>query len=420
MPRFKPRWKIIVIVIVVIIILLLGWRAMHGAGGPQRGAFGRHAGGQQAPVPVTVVPVKQENVPIYLTSNGTVQALRTVTVQPQVGGRLLSINFKEGAEVTKGQVLAEIDPSTYQATYDQAMARVRSDAAQLATARSNLVRDQQLIKQNYVSQQDVNTQANTVKQLEATVAADKASAESARINLGYTKIRAPITGLTGIRQVDPGNVLTTGSAIVTLTHVHPINVIFTLPAQDMDQVRAAQAKAPLPVVVNQKNGDQHVLADDGVLTVINNQIDPDTGTFTLKSQFPNKQDELWPGQYVNVRMQVSTVDNGLVIPTQAVQRGPDGDYVYLLDAKAKTVSMQAVTISGEVGDTEEMVGSGLKAGDMIVTEGQFRLKPGSKVIPLKPGEVPVPAARTPVNGKAGKAGRAKWSGHHKDAAPATK
>lgn len=389
MPRWKPRWKTVLIVIVVLIILIVGWRALQGGGGKQPGAAGQ--GDKQPPVPVTVVPVVQKSVPLYLDATGTVQALRTVTVQPQVGGRLLSIDFEEGREVDKGQVLARIDPRTYKATYDQAMARMHSDEALLATARSNLSRSKQLIDKHYISQQDLNTQANKVKQLEATVTADKATAEDARINLEYTKIRAPISGLAGIRQVDPGNVLTTGSAIVVLTRVHPINVMFSLPAKDLDRVRAAQAGSPLPVVALQRTGDKHVLADDGVLKVINNRIDPSTGTFTLKSEFPNQDTELWPGQYVSVRMQVGTVHDGLVIPTQAVQRGPDGDYVYVLQTD-NTVKMQPVTVSDEVGDTHALVAKGLVVGDKVVTEGQFRLKPGRKVKPLNPGEVPAPAA----------------------------
>ncbi len=388
MPRWKPRWKIVLVVVVVVIIIIVAFQVMHGGSKARRGASAR--GGQDKPVPVTVVPVVQKSVPIYLTATGTVQALQTVSVHPQVGGRLLSINFKEGQEVKQGDVLAQIDPRTFQAAYDQAVARMNSDKAQLATARSNLSRTKQLIAKHYVSQQDLNTQANTVKQLEATVAADKASAESARINLDYTRIRAPISGLAGIRQVDPGNVVTTTDSIVVLTHVHPINVMFALPARDLDRVRAAQAKAPLPVSAMDRS-DSHVLAADGVLKVINNQIDPDSGTFTLKSQFPNQDTELWPGQFVNVRMKVATVENGLVIPTQALERGPDGDYVYLLQ-KDDTVQMQPVTVDGNSDDTHVLVSKGLAAGDKVVTEGQFRLKPGSKVTPLKPGEVPVPAA----------------------------
>lgn len=393
MPRWKPRWKIVLIVIVAVIIVIVGVRAMQGSGsGAKRGGgFGQGEGGKQAPVPVTVVPVEQKSVPLYLTATGTVQALSTVNVRPQVGGQLLSINFKEGQEVEKGDVLAEIDPRTYKAEYDQALSRMHSDEAQLATARGNYERSKQLIAKNYVSQQDLNTQENTVKQLAATVAADKATVADAKVKLDYTKVRAPISGLAGIRQVDPGNVLTTSDAIVLLTHVHPINVMFSLPARDLDRVRARQAEGELPVVAMDRT-DDHVLAEDGRLVVINNRIDPDSGTFTLKSEFPNEDTELWPGQFVNVRIKLNTVHDGLVIPVQAVERGPDGDYVYLLQPD-NTVQMQPVVVAGDADDTHVLVDEGLSAGQRVVTEGQFRLKPGSKVKPLKPGEVP-PAAST--------------------------
>src|SRR5699024_3231782 len=190
---------------------------------------------------------------------------------------------------------------------------------------------------------------------------------------------------------------------------HPINVLFTLPAKNLDQVRAAQAGAPLLVQAMDKN-DNHVLAADGKLKVIDNRIDPDSGTFTLKSEFPNKDTELWPGQFVNVRMKVATVENGLVVPTQAVERGPDGEYVYLLQ-KDNTVKMQPVTVSGNADDTHVLVSKGVAAGDKVVTEGQFRLKPGSKVKPLKPGEVPVPATSAPNKAKAAPAASAGSQAH---------
>lgn len=395
MPRWKSRWKIVVIAIVVIVIIVVGVRAMQGGSGSgARHANRGAAGGKQAPVPVTVVPVEQKSVPLYLTATGTVQALSTVNVRPQVAGQLLSVNFKEGQEVGKGDVLAEIDPRSYKADYDQALSRMHSDQAQLATARGNYQRSEKLIAKNYVSRQDLNTQGNTVKQLEATVAADKATVADAKLKLDYTKVRAPIGGLAGIRQVDAGNVLTTSDVIVLLTHVHPINVMFSLPARDLDRVRARQATGQLPVVAMDRT-DHHVLAEDGHLAVINNRIDPDSGTFTLKSEFPNADTELWPGQFVNVRMKVDTVQDGLVIPVQAVQRGPDGDYVYLLKDD-QTVEMRPVVVAGDADDTHVLIDSGLSAGDQVVTEGQFRLKPGSKVKPLKPGEVPEAAAAEPL------------------------
>jgi multidrug efflux system membrane fusion protein len=359
--------------------------------------------GADAPVPVTVVPAVSKDVPVYLTANGTVQALNTVTVHPQVGGQLLKLTFTEGAEVKKGDVLAEIDPRTYQAQYDQAVARERQDEAQLATARSNVTRSEGLIAKHYVSEADLNTQRNTVKQLQATVAADAANARDLKVQLDHTRVKAPIDGLAGIRMVDPGNVVSTSDGIVVLTQLHPINVMFPLPAQNLDVVRAAQAEAPLSVAALD-SADSHVIAGDGTLTVIDNQINPNSGSFQLKSQFPNTRGELWPGQYVSVRMQVRTVKNGLVVPTEAVQRGPDGDYVYLLKAD-NTVAMQPVTVAGEADTTHQMIGKGLKPGDKVVTQGQFRLKPGSKVEPLAPGEVPKAPSAADIKKAAQQGGR---------------
>ncbi len=383
------RWKIALIVIVVLVAGLLGLRMCHqGAPGKGAGPGGMAGKGmQKGPVPVTVVPVVRKNVPIYLTALGTVQARYTVSVQPQVTGRLLGLSFTEGGEVKKGQVIARIDPRPYRSVYDQATARLQQDQAQLATARANLATSEDLIKKGFVSRLNLETQRNTVRQLKATVAGDRASIEAARINLDYTSVKAPFDALAGIRQVDPGNVVSTNSTIVVLTQVHPINVIFTLPEKDLDRVRRAQRDAGSLQVAALDRVDRHVIADNGVLEVIDNQINTSTGTFQLKARFANKGDSLWPGQFVNVRMRIRTVDNGMVIPTQAVQRGPDGDYVYVV-GKGDTAQMRNVVVSGEASDTQSLIASGLKPGERVVTEGQFRLKPGSRIKPYKPGEVP--------------------------------
>jgi len=405
MSRF---WKIGLIVAAVVVLAIVGLRLLHKPGAAGKGDGQGSGGKDNTPVPVTVVPVARQNVPVYLTALGTVQALKTIAVNPQVGGQLLSLGFSEGQPVKQGQVLAQIDPRTYQAAYDQALARQKQDSASLATAQSTLKRNQALVAKGYVAALDMDTYRNNVSQLEAAVAQDKAAAENARVQLDYTRIRSPIDGLAGIRGVDPGNVVTTASTIVTLTQLRPINVMFTLPEQNLDMVRAAQAKAPLEVTALDRV-DQHPVASGGELKVIDNQIDTTTGTFRLKSQFPNANGELWPGQFVNVRLQVR-VDNGaLVVPSQAVQRGPDGDYVYVVQGD-DTVKMQPVTVAGEVGDSHVMIGGGLKMGDQVVTEGQFRLKPGSKVNPLKPGEVP-PAPSAADLEKASKQGKGGFRRH---------
>ncbi|HWX65984.1 MAG TPA: efflux RND transporter periplasmic adaptor subunit [Rhodanobacter sp.] len=391
MSRF---WKIALIVIAVIVVAIVGFRLLHKPTGSASsptgtmGKDGKDGKDETPPVPVTVVPVVRQNVPVYLTALGTVQALNTVTVNPQVSGKLISLNFTEGGPVKKGDVLAQIDPRTFQASYDQAAAKKRQDEAQLATARSNYTRSTDPKYAQYVSKVDQDTQRNTVSQFEAAVASDNAAMRDSQVQLDYTKVVAPIDGLAGIRGVDPGNVVSPSSNIVTLTQLHPINIMFTLPEQNLDMVRtaAAQDGAVLQVTALDRT-DAHPIASGGVLKVIDNQIDTSTGTFRLKSEFPNVKNELWPGQFVNVQLLVNTVDGGLVIPAQAVQRGPDGDYVYQVQAD-KTVKMQPVVVAGEVGDSHVMIGSGLKAGDTVVTEGQFRLKPGSKVNALKPGEVP--------------------------------
>jgi multidrug efflux system membrane fusion protein len=387
MSRF---WKIALIVVAVIVVAGVGFRLLHkpaGAASTQAAAKGKDGKDATPPVPVTVVPVAKQNVPVYLTALGTVQALNTVTVNPQVPGQLLSLDFIEGQPVKKGQVLAQIDPRTYQAAYDQAVAKQRQDQALLATAKSNLTRSQDLAAKGYISKQDLDTLRNTAAQYQAAVAADAASIRDSQVQLNYTRVISPIDGLAGIRGVDPGNVITTSTAIVTLTQLHPINVMFTLPEQNLDLVRAAaQDGAGLEVAALDKT-DAHPIAAGGVLKVIDNQIDASTGTFRLKSEFPNTKNELWPGQFVNVRLLVNTVSGGLVIPAQAVQRGPDGDYVYQVQADS-TVKMQPVMVAGEVGDSQVMIGTGLKVGDRVVTEGQFRLKPGSRVNARKPGEVP--------------------------------
>ena len=406
MSRF---WKIALIVVAVIVVAIVGFRLLHkpgegtaGAGHHRRGAgqgeqsasqdksaSGKGENGQDnGPVPVTVEPVTKQNVPVYLTALGTVQALNTVTVNAQVAGQMLSINFKEGQPVTKGQVLAQIDPRTFQAAYDQAAAKQKQDEALLGTAQSTLKRNQALVANGYVAALDMDTFRNNVAQLEATVVADAANVRSTKVQLDFTKIISPIDGVAGIRNVDPGNVVTTTTAIDTLTQIQPIYVVFNLPEVNLEMVRGATTKGTDPLeVIALDRADAHPLDTSGVLQVVDNQIDITTGTFKLRAVFANPTSSLWPGQFVNVQLKVRTVDGGLVVPAQAVQRGPDGDYVYLVQSD-QTVKMQPVKLAGEVGDSHVMISSGLSVGEQVVTEGQFRLKPGSKVNALKPGQVP--------------------------------
>lgn len=380
------RWKIALLLVVVIVIAVLGWRWLA----PASSGPGRGPGKEQpdaTPVPVTVVEATTQDVPVHLDALGTVQALNTVAVAAQVSGQLKALHFEEGAAIAKGDLIAEIDPRTYQAALDQALASRAQHLAQLSASRSTLKRYEELSQKNFVSAQDLENQRQTVRQQEAQIAADDSAISSARTSLGYTRITAPIDGIAGIRQVDVGNLLQANAGtIVVLTQVQPINVMYTLPAQDLDSVRKARAAGAVPVTALDRS-DSHAVASDGVLAVVDNQIDTSTGTFRLKAEFPNADKALWPGAFVNVRMQVRTVEDGLVVPTQAVQRGPDGDYVYLLEA-GDSVKMQPVSVAGEVDASHVMIASGLAAGDKVVTEGQFRLKPGARVTPMSPGEVP--------------------------------
>lgn len=379
------RGKIILIAVAAVIVAVLGYRIVTSKARP--GGPGMMGGGANAPVSVTVVPVERKDVPIYLSAQGTVQSPSTVVVRPQVGGLLLGLDFTEGQKIEAGDVIARIDPRTLQAQYDQAEARQKQDQAQLATARSNLARSEDLIKRNYISQQDLTTLKNTVQQYQAAVTADAASVRDAKVQLDYTSVRAPISGLAGIRQVDAGNIIDTSTAIVTITRMQPINVVFDLPADTLEEVRTAQQATPLTVAALDST-DSHVIAGDGALKVIDNQINTASGTYRLKAEFPNSLRELWPGQYVSAQVRIRTVKGGLVVPTQAVQRGPDGDFVYLLDGTANTVSMRSVKTGGQADTTHLLIASGLDAGDKVVTEGMFRLKPGSKVVPMAPGQEP--------------------------------
>jgi multidrug efflux system membrane fusion protein len=315
-----------------------------------------------------------------------VTALNTVTINPQTGGRLMSLDFSEGQPVKKGQVLARIDPRELKAAYDQAAASKKQNQAQLQTARDTNARLTDPAYAPYVARTDIDTQKNLVAQYQAGVAAADAAMQAASVQLQYTNIISPLDGIAGIRGVDVGNIVSTSSSIVTITQIEPIYASFSLPAQDLDAVRGAQAKGSA-VVAALDSTDQHVIAGDGVLDVVDNQVSTDTNTFRLRARFPNADHVLWPGQFVNVRLQVGNIGAGLVVPTQAVQRGPNSDYVYVVQADNK-VRMQDVTTSVEVGATHILVTKGLKTGERVVTEGQFRLKPNAKVTALKPGEAP--------------------------------
>lgn len=335
-----------------------------------------HSRAGAAGVPVLTAKAATQSVPVILNGVGTIQAYQTVTVQPQVGGKLLSLNFKEGQEVKKGDVIAKIDPTTYKADLEQTRAKLAMDQAALANARLDLKRYAKLAKTNYVSKQQADQARATVRQDVAQVQSDQAAVDSAQATLGYTSVVAPITGRTGIRMVDQGNIVSASSTdIVVITQVQPIAAVFTLPSNDVAQVRAASAKGPLTVRVLGADGDK--VLDTGHLEVINNQVDTTTGTIKLKAVLPNAQQQLWPGQFVNVRLQVGTLGNATVVPVASVQQGPNGAFVYEVGQNGKA-TMHSVTVTQQ-DETQAVIAKGVAPGDAVITAGFGQLSDGAKV-----------------------------------------
>jgi membrane fusion protein, multidrug efflux system len=328
-------------------------------------------------VPVLAASPQIKDVPVYLDGVGAVRALNNVLVRPQVDGKLISINFVEGQDVKKGDVLGEIDPVIYKAQLDQAVAKKAQDEALLANQRIDLVRYQQLAAANAGSKQQYDTQRAVIAQQEALVEADQAAIDNARATLGYTKIIAPITGRTGLRQVDQGNIVHAADAtgVAVITQLQPIAVLFSLPQQQIVRVNAASAKGALAVDVFGNDGT--TVVDTGKLAGIDNQVDPTTGTLKLKAEFPNDKLQLWPGQFVNVRLRVETLSQAMVVPTSAVQRGPTGTFSYVIGAN-DTVTAKPVTVSQQ-SETEAVIADGLSMSDRVVTTGFASLSDGTRV-----------------------------------------
>lgn len=330
-----------------------------------------------ATVPVLAATPKIQDVPVYLDGVGSVKALNNVTVRAQVDGKLIKVNFKEGQDVKAGDALGEIDPVLYKALYDQSVAKKAQDEAQLANMRLDLIRYQQLAASNAGSKQQADTQRAVVAQQEALVNADQAAIDNAQATLGYTKIIAPLSGRAGLRQVDQGNIIhasdTTG--LVIITQLQPIAVLFSLPQQQIVRANAAVAKGQLTVDVFGNDGVSVV--DTGVLTGVDNQVDITTGTVKIKAEFPNATFQLWPGQFVNVRLKVETLSQAMVVPTSAVQRGPAGTFSYVI-GEGDIVKAVPVTVTQQ-NETDAVIAKGLSATDRVVTTGFANLADGSKV-----------------------------------------
>jgi multidrug efflux system membrane fusion protein len=329
-------------------------------------------------VSVAASAATRGDMPIYLRGLGTVQAYNTVNVKTRVDGPIVAVNFTEGQFVTKGEVLVEIDPRTFKATVDQANGQLARDEAQLHDAQVNLARYQALWQAQVIAKQQLDTQAAQVGQFEGTIEADKANIESADLTLGFTKVTAPISGRIGLRQVDIGNIVHASdpNPLAVITQMQPIAVLFTIPADSLQPVLAKlRAGAKLPVDAYDR-ADRNKIAS-GTLETVDNQIDPNTGTSRLKSVFPNQDNALFPQQFVNARLLLDTKRGVTIIPAPAVQRGPQGPYVYVVDSNQKA-EMRQVTL-GQLEGNDQQVTSGIVPGEMVVTDGQDKLQEGSKV-----------------------------------------
>ena len=359
----------------------------------------RGANNPNIAVPVLAVAAKKQDVAIYLDGLGTAQASATVTVKAQVDGKLIEVAFTEGQDVKAGQVLARIDPRSYQAALDQTVAKKAQDQATLANARLDAARYAKLVANAYTSAQQADQARSMVAQLEAQVAGDQAQVDTAKVNLGYTNIVAPIDGRIGIRQVDVGNIVhaadTTGLCVITT--LQPISVVFTLPQQSLRQVTNAMQQSVVEVLAMAQDNPAEVL-DRGTLTVLDNQVDSTTGTIKLKASFPNPRLRLWPGAFANVRLKSETRTAAITVPPAAIQRGPTGTYAYVVKDD-NTATRRTVKVSHE--DLQvAVITEGLAEGDRVVTDGASRLSEGSKVSvadPAAPGAAPLaprPRGRT--------------------------
>jgi multidrug efflux system membrane fusion protein len=331
-----------------------------------------------ASIPVTAAHARVGDMGVYLTGLGTVTALETVTVRTQVDGQLMTVAFKEGQLVRANELLAQIDPRPFQVQLEQAEGQLARDAATLKNARVDLQRFQILAPQEAVPKQQLDTQVSLVQQLEATLKTDQGLIDSARLNLTYARITSPVTGRIGLRLVDAGNIVhtTDTNGLAVITQRQPITVVFTIPQDNLPELQR-QLKTGRRLVVDAYDRDLQTKLETGTLSAIDSQIDPTTGTVKLKATFANKDDALFPNQFVNARLLVDTISRAIIVPSAAIQRGPDQTFAYVV-GQSNTVESRVVKVSRTDGD-QTAVASGLSAGDVVVTDGVDRLQPGAAV-----------------------------------------
>src|SRR5215472_303793 len=396
-----PLWRrlLYILLAVAAVLLIVRW-ATSGTSTTRSGRIG--AGG---PVPVGVASATRGDVRVTVDGLGAVTPLATVTLHPQVSGYLLRFDVTEGQMVKVGQLLAEIDPRPFQAALDQAKGQLARDSATLQNAKVDLGRYEALWKQNAISQQTLQTQVALVGTDAGTVQADKATVETAAINLGFTRIVAPVAGRVGLRQVDPGNLVVSGTstAIIVVTQLQPISVLFSLPEDGINQVmQRINSGEKLNATAFDRSMSTKLA--DGSLSNVDNQVDASTGMVKMRAMFDNPNFALFPNQFVNIRLLLNTQHNQLFVPAAAIQHGAQGSYVYVID-KDRNANMRTVTTGPTDGD-KVAVASGLNAGEVVVVDGADRLKDGATVIlPGQKGSLPAASA-------SGKPGGGKWKGGH--------
>jgi multidrug efflux system membrane fusion protein len=352
-----------------------GWQRFHGTDQAAQADNAQKAAARNAAIPVTIAPVEKADFPVLLTGLGTVQGFNTVVVRTRVDGQIHQIAFKEGDLVKKGDLLAQIDPRPFQASLDQAKAKKQQDEANLANANLDLQRFTKLGE--FATRQQTDTQRSTVAQLTAQIAADDAAIFNAQTQLDYTSVKAPISGVAGLRQVDVGNIVnaSTQTGIVTIAQIEPIAVIFTAPEDQLPYINEEQSKQPLKVIAFSTDGKKQL--SQGSLAVINNQVDTTSGTIRLKAVFDNKNHALWPGQSVSTRLLVTTLKDATVIPDDAVQHGAEGLYAFAVNTDNKA-ELRKIKVSKSI-DGRSVVDQGLNPGERVIVAGQYKVQPGSVV-----------------------------------------